>query len=85
MSIVHVNQIKTHILKKFNGLLDLSDLAPASDQQKENFQLSRSLAAYAVQYLAQTDLQSAADSELMVLRIMELTRYLLMNVKERYI
>jgi len=62
MSIIHVNQIRTHILKKFDGLLDLSDLVAAPIQQKENFQLSRSLAAYAVQYLAQTDFQSAAES-----------------------
>jgi len=52
MSIIHVNQIRSHIHKLFDGLVDSSDVANAPADQREDFFLTRGLAAYAISYLA---------------------------------
>lgn len=52
MSIIHVNQIKNHVSRLFDNLIDLSDVSAAGPEMKENFFLTRSLAAYAVHFLA---------------------------------
>lgn len=52
MSVIHVNQIKSHVLRLFNSLIDLSDVASAPPNMKEDFLLTRGLAAYAVSYLS---------------------------------
>ena len=60
MSILHVNQIKTHILKIFRDLIDQSDLTTATKEERENHLLTRALAAYSLQYIAQIDAESVA-------------------------
>jgi len=62
MSILHVNQIKTHILKIFRDLIDQSDLTTATKEERENHLLTRALAAYSLQYIAQIDSESVANS-----------------------
>jgi hypothetical protein len=62
MSIIHVNQIKNHIKNLFEDKIDLSDVAEALDKQKENFFLTRALAAYSIHYLAQVDPEEAGKS-----------------------
>lgn len=52
MSIIHVNQIKTQILKIFSDLIDLSDLQNHGPAMKEDFLLTRGLAAYVISYLS---------------------------------
>ena len=52
MSIIHVNQISTHILRAFANLIDVSDLKNHSEEMLQNFRLTRCLAAYATQHLA---------------------------------
>ena len=52
MSIIHVNQIKVQVVKLFSELIDLSDLKNPPDGIKENFLLTRDLAAYSIHYLA---------------------------------
>src|ERR1700722_2270661 len=62
MSIIHVNQIKSHVLKLFGGLIDLSDQANAPASQREDFLLTRSLAAYAIHFLSGVSPNTAALS-----------------------
>lgn len=62
MSIIHVNQIKNHIKKLFEDIVDLSDVVHGSPEQRENFLLTRSLSAYAIYYLAQVDVVVAGKS-----------------------
>jgi hypothetical protein len=62
MSIIHVNQIKNHILKLFSALIDLSDLNNQKPEMMENFQLTRALGAYAIHYLSGASLENAANS-----------------------
>lgn len=52
MSVIHVNQIKSHITRLFGSLIDLSDVAKAPPEMKEDFLLTRGLAAYALYYLS---------------------------------
>jgi|SRR5579871_335472 len=59
MSVIHLNQIKAAITKLFAGTIDLSDVKEAD---KENFFLTRSLAAYTVHYLSQAEPDAAAKA-----------------------
>ena len=51
MSMIHVNQIRVHVSKLFDGLIDLSDQSGANAAMREDFLLTRGLAAYAVHHL----------------------------------
>lgn len=62
MSIIHVNQIKTQVLRLFSDLIDLSDLGNPNDEMKENFLLTRGLAAYAIHYLSGSSLKDASTA-----------------------
>ncbi len=62
MSIIHVNQIRLHVLKLFEKVIDLSDQQNAPPAQREDFLLTRSLAAYAVHYLSGAPAELAASS-----------------------
>ncbi|MDN5941283.1 MAG: AIPR family protein [Nitrospira sp.] len=58
MSIIHVNQIKHHVTRLFNDLIDLIDITNPS--QREDFLLTRGLAAYAVHFLSGVPAATAA-------------------------
>lgn len=62
MSIIHVNQIKNHVQELFKDKIDLTDVENAREEQKENFILTRSLAAYAIYYHAQVTDEVAGKS-----------------------
>jgi hypothetical protein len=59
MSVIHLNQIKSKISALFDGKIDLSDV---TDADKGNYFLTRALAAYAVHYLSQAEVDVAAKS-----------------------
>ena len=61
MSIIHVNQIKNHISRLFEGKIDLSDVGGSGPDRDSQF-LTRSLAAYAIQFLSGADSESAGQS-----------------------
>jgi len=52
MSIIHVNQIKTHVKRIFDSAIDLSDQPKAPLAQLEDFFHTRALAAYAIHFLS---------------------------------
>jgi hypothetical protein len=54
MSVLHVRQIASSLETRFNGLIDISDIAGAAEQQKTQFK-TRAIAAYALVYLAACD------------------------------
>lgn len=60
MSVIHLNQIKNKIIALFDRKIDLSDVM--RDEDKPNSFLSRGLAAYAIHYLSQAEIETAADS-----------------------
>jgi hypothetical protein len=62
MSIIHVNQIKSQVLKLFTDIVDLTDLGNPPQEMKENFLLTRGIAAYAIHYLAGATPQDAAEA-----------------------
>ncbi|GFO57265.1 putative abortive infection phage resistance protein [Geomonas sp. Red276] len=62
MSIIHVNQIKSQVIKLFGEIVDLSDLINPAESSKEDFLLTRSLAAYAIHYLSEATPEDAASS-----------------------
>jgi hypothetical protein len=62
MSIIHVNQIKSQVLKLFTDLIDLSDLKNHTPEMRDNFLLTRALGAYAIHYLAGATPEDAANS-----------------------
>jgi hypothetical protein len=55
MSILHVNHIKAAVLKRFDGLLDLSDVGRVPAADLERHLQTRSLAAFCVAEMAKTD------------------------------
>lgn len=56
MGILHISHIKAALKKRFNELIDLSDLSPDSPpSEKDNFFLSRALSAFVVAELASID------------------------------
>ena len=50
------------VLKLFSDLIDLSDVVNARSDMKEDFLLTRGLAAYSIHYLAGTSSQDAAPA-----------------------
>jgi AIPR protein len=62
VSIIHVNQIRLHVLKLFGTLIDLSDQTNAPAAQRDDFLLTRSLAAYAVHFLSGASTETSASS-----------------------
>lgn len=61
MSIVHVSQIKGRITSIFEHKISLSDVR-AEGSERENFFLSRALAAYSLYFLAGADEKNCADA-----------------------
>jgi len=51
MSIIHLNQIKTHLYKLFETEIDMSDIK-AGGKNYEDFFLTRALAAYSIHFLS---------------------------------
>jgi len=62
MSEIHLNPIKSHLQKIFNGLIDLSDYPNKSETDKESLFLTRSLAAFALMSLADISPEEASKS-----------------------
>ncbi len=62
MSDLHIRQIEAQIAKKFKDKIDLADRTKDSLENKRGFFLTRSLAAYAVSILAETDPDISAQS-----------------------
>jgi hypothetical protein len=55
MSVIHVGHIKTEILGRFGGLVDLTDVSNAASDQREMTRLTRSLAAFVLAELGGLD------------------------------
>jgi hypothetical protein len=63
LSIIHVGHIRSALNTRFAHLIYTTDLAPGlSEQQKENFVLTRSLAAFSLAQVANIDDAVAADA-----------------------
>lgn len=62
MSEIHLRQIKSHLQKTFNGLIDLSDYQNKSATDRELIFLTRSLAAFALMVTANISPQEASKS-----------------------
>ena len=62
MAILHIGHIKAALKKRFDGLIDLSDVPNAKGDDLENFFLTRSLAAFVIAELARVDDKIAAKS-----------------------
>jgi hypothetical protein len=62
MSVIHLNQIRAQVEKLFKGKIDLSDVdSPNCDPKNlERVFLTRGLAAYAIHYLAQANVDESA-------------------------
>jgi len=60
MSVLHVNHIKSKLAEIYKNKIDISDAK--SEQDKENYFLTRSYAAYTLQVLANIDTDVAAQS-----------------------
>lgn len=60
MSVLHVNHIKAKLADIYKDKIDISDAK--SDQDKENYFLTRSYAAYTLQVLANIDPETSANS-----------------------
>jgi hypothetical protein len=61
MSVIHVGHIKTEVLGRFGGLIDLADVSNAPPDQKEMARLTRSLAAFVLAELGGLDDVGAAQ------------------------
>jgi hypothetical protein len=62
MAILHIGHIKAALRKRFDGLIDLSDVPNAKGEDLENFFLTRSLAAFVIAELARVDDKIAAKA-----------------------
>ncbi len=62
MAILHIGHIKAALQKRFEGQIDLSDLGSPKPEDRENFFLTRSLAAFLVAELAEVDDKIAAKA-----------------------
>jgi hypothetical protein len=62
MAILHIGHIKAALKRRFDGLIDLSDVPNAKGDDLENFFLTRSLAAFVIAELAQVDDKIAAKA-----------------------
>jgi hypothetical protein len=61
MSVIHVGHIKNNVIARFGGIVDLSDVVTASDEQREKVRLTRSLAAFSIAELGNVDDLTAAQ------------------------
>jgi hypothetical protein len=61
MSVIHVGHIKSTLLSRFGGYVDLSDAVAAPEDQKEKVRLTRSLAAFSIAELGNVDDQTAVQ------------------------
>lgn len=61
MSIIHVNQIKNHVTRLFDGKIDMTDAGKPGPDYDNQF-LTRSLAAYAIHYLSGAEPLNCAKS-----------------------
>jgi hypothetical protein len=82
MSKLHVNHLKAKLTEKYSDKIDVSDAR--SEEERENFLLTRAYAAYTLQVLAMLDVTVAAttitdgfDDNGMALTTTELTHYIL--------
>ena len=63
MSIIHVGHIRSNLNTRFADLVDIKDLSPTlNPDQRDNFVLTRSLAAFALAQIANVDDTVAADA-----------------------
>lgn len=62
MAILHIGHIRAALKKRFDGLIDLSDVPNAKGDDLENFFLTRSLAAFVIAELAHVDDKIAAKA-----------------------
>jgi hypothetical protein len=63
LSIIHVGHIRSALNTRFAGLIDTTDVPTGSnEQQRENFALTRSLAAFSLAQVARIDDAIAADA-----------------------
>lgn len=62
MSMLHINQIRSKVLDLYGDLIDLRDVANATDEHKLNYLLTRSLAAYSLQHCSQIESDLAAKT-----------------------
>jgi len=62
MAILHIGHIKAALKKRFDGLIDLSDIKTAPEAERENFFLTRSLSAFVIAELAKIDDKIAAKA-----------------------
>jgi hypothetical protein len=62
MAILHIGHIKAALKKRFDGLIDLSDVPNAKGDDLENFFLTRSLSAFVIAELAHIDDKIAAKT-----------------------
>ena len=60
MSRLHVNHLKAKLTELYSDKIDIADAR--SDEEKENFFLTRAYAAYTLQILAQLDALSASSA-----------------------
>ena len=61
MSVIHVNHIKSALLRRFEAYVDLSDVTTAQPDQREKFLLTRALAAFCIAELSELNDEAAAD------------------------
>ena len=62
MAVLHIGHIKAALRKRFDGLIDLSDVPNVKRDDLENFFLTRSLAAFVIAELARVDDKIAAKA-----------------------
>lgn len=62
MSLIHIRQIKAHLHKTYDDLIDIEDVKNKSLKDQENHFLTRALAAFATQYLLNISPEEAANS-----------------------
>ncbi len=61
MSVIHVGHIRNNVLERFGDHVDLSDVATASEDQREKARLTRCLAAFPIAELGNLDDLAAAQ------------------------
>jgi hypothetical protein len=61
MSIIHVNQVRNHVTRLFDGKIDMMDAGKPGPDYDNQF-LSRSLSAYAIHYLSGAEPSNCARS-----------------------
>jgi len=61
MSDLIVRRIKSFLIKEFDGLIDLSDVENKGREEREDYLLTRSLAASVLAFMAEIDKKTAAE------------------------